>query len=194
MSTPAMAFTQYLKWMLMGFWLVWLTTLVVSRIFIFHEAYTTHTAKVVDEQWLAEQCKTPEFYSNIRQHTDLCEAVYANYRASPFLVGLNAMAVNTYACGSRPCTEVLQSAFVKMGWQMVGVAILLALFAPNLLLLLYKSCSGGALTAQESAIFRKMEQSPYYCQDLQTSSESDLKGMWGMRHRKILDGNEVRMV
>jgi hypothetical protein len=190
MSTPVMAFTQYMKWMLMGVWLVWATTLVVSRIFIFHEAYTTHTAKVWDERWLYDQCKTPEFYSNIRQHTDLCEAVHANYRASPFLVGLNAMAVNTYACGSRPCTEVLQTLLVKMGWQMIGVVVLLALFAPNLLLILYKMWGGGALTTQESAIFRHMEQYPSYCQDLQTYSDLDVKGM---RNRKF-DKNEVRMV
>jgi hypothetical protein len=73
MSTPVMAFTKCTKWMLLGFWMVWLTTLLVSRVFIFHEAYTAHTAKVFDERWLAHQCKQPEFYSNIRHHTDLCE-------------------------------------------------------------------------------------------------------------------------
>jgi hypothetical protein len=73
MSTPVMAFTQYVKWMLLGFWVIWATTLFVSRIFIFHQAYTTHIAKVGDEKWLADQCTKPEFYSNIRQHTDLCE-------------------------------------------------------------------------------------------------------------------------
>jgi hypothetical protein len=64
-----------MKWMLVGFWAIWVTTLCVSRIFIFHEAYSTHVAKVKDEQWLAEQCSKPEFYSNIRQHTDLCEVI-----------------------------------------------------------------------------------------------------------------------
>jgi hypothetical protein len=68
-----MAFTNYMKWILIGFWIVWMTTLLVSRSYIFHEAYTAHVAKVEDERWLLEQCSTPEFYSNIRQHTDLCE-------------------------------------------------------------------------------------------------------------------------
>jgi hypothetical protein len=157
MSTPVMAFTQYMKWMLVGFWMIWVTTLFVSRIFIFHEAYITHAAKVVDEQWLAQQCSKPEFYSNIRQHTDLCEAVYANSRSSAFLVALNAMAVNTYVCGNRPCVEVLQSVFVKMGWQTIGVVIILFLFAPNVLVLLYKTMCGRSLNTYECAMVQQNE-------------------------------------
>ena len=34
-----------------------------------------------------------EFYSNIRQHTDICEEVEKNARADVFLTALNAMAV-----------------------------------------------------------------------------------------------------
>jgi hypothetical protein len=170
MSTPAMALTLSMKWMLMGFWLVWGTTLLVSRIFIFHQAYTTHTAKVRDEEWLANQCSTPEFYSNIRQHTDLCEDVYSNSRASPFLVGLNAMAVNTYVCGIHPCTEVLQGILVKMGWQTVGVVAILFIFAPNLLALIYRTICGRSLTAHEREIFKQMDRHGAYCQDLQTSA------------------------
>jgi hypothetical protein len=193
MSTPAMAFATHLKWMLFGFWTVWLTTLLVSRIFIFHSAYTTHTAKVVDERWLLEQCKTPEFYSNIRQHTDLCEAVHANYRASPFLVGLNAIAVNTYACGARPCVEMIQTIFVRMGWQTVGVVAILFIFAPNLLVLLYKTVCGRSMTTDELAVFRHTERCSPYFQDLQ--SHPSYSGQeYGIRSRKCLGMDEVKMV
>jgi hypothetical protein len=174
MSTPVMAFTQYLKWMLMGFWLLWVTTLLVSRIFIFHAAYTTHVAKVSDENWLLEQCKTPEFYSNIRQHTDLCEAVYTNSRSSPFLVAMNAMAVNTYACGTKSCVDVFQGIFVRMGWQTIGVAIIMLLFVPNLAVALYQTVCGRFISIEESAFLKHTERHgvPYF-QDLQTYTDID---------------------
>jgi hypothetical protein len=172
MSTPAMLFMQYTKWLLVGFWSVWLTTLVVSRVFIFHEAYTSHLAKIVDEMWLTQQCNTPEFYSNIRQHTDLCETVYATSRSNAFLVALNAMAVNTYACGTASCTEVLKSIFVTLGWQTAAVVVILFIFAPNMLVFIYKILSSRSTLTDESMIFRKNErhtgeQSPYF-QDLQS--------------------------
>jgi hypothetical protein len=144
-----------------------------------------------------EQCRKPEFYSNIRQHTDLCESVYANYRASPFLVALNAMAVNTYACGTRPCTEMLQGLFVRMGWQTVGVVVLLLLFAPNLLVCLYKAACCRSLSADEMAIFRQTESHAYapYFQDLQQNYSCLDAGLpSGLRSRKTLGLNEVKMV
>jgi hypothetical protein len=67
------------------------------------------------------------------------------------------MAVNTYACGSRPCLELLNNVFVKMGWQTVGVVIILFIFAPNVLVLLYKTICGRSLVARECVLFRQNE-------------------------------------
>jgi hypothetical protein len=194
MSTPVMAFGHYVKWMLAGFWVLWLTTLLVSRIFIFHEAYTAHVAKVQDEKWLSSQCNTPEFYSNIRQHTDLCEAVYANSRTSACLVGLNAMATSTYVCGAKPCVEILQDLFVRMGWQAMALVVCLFVFAPNLFILLYRSICGRPLTSDESLLLKKNQfysSSPYF-QDLQSSQLVHFDN--GLRTRKPDKGNVVKMV
>lgn len=53
--------------------MIWVLSLTISRLFIFQQAYSSHVAKIQDEQWLLQQCEEPVFYSNIRQHTDLCE-------------------------------------------------------------------------------------------------------------------------
>ena len=84
------------------------------------------------------------------------------------LVALNAMAVNTYIYGTRPCVEVLQNAFVKIGWQTLGVAAILFMLAPNVFVLLYKMLSGRSLTANETAMFIQHDRngldvySPYF--------------------------------
>jgi hypothetical protein len=78
------------------------------------------------------------------------------------------MAVNTYVCGTRPCAEVLQSVFVKLGWQAIGVVVIVFIFAPNILVLLYKAACGRSLNAHESALFKYNERyglegySPYF--------------------------------
>jgi hypothetical protein len=85
-----MAFGVGLRNVLFSFWLVWLCTFCISRIFLLHEAYISESNKQADERWLLEKCKEPEFYSNIRQHTDLCTEVANNARASLLAQGCSA--------------------------------------------------------------------------------------------------------
>jgi hypothetical protein len=186
MSTPIMLFTQYMKWVLMGFWVLWGTTFCVSRLFIFHEAYTAHVAMVSDEKWLSDQCNTPEFYSNIRQHTDLCEAVYANSRSNVFLVALNAMAVNTHACGNSSCVDVIRGVLTKLGWPALGIIIILFLFAPNLLVLIYQTICGRSLSIHERAMFKQTERYGLQFEDLQASMDIEtMPEICGLRNRSL---------
>jgi hypothetical protein len=57
MSTPSMVFTIWMKNILMVLWLLWVSTLVISRIYILHEAYNFETAKLIDELYLLKLCK-----------------------------------------------------------------------------------------------------------------------------------------
>jgi hypothetical protein len=57
MSTPSMIFTIWLKNICMVLWLLWVSTLVISRIYILHEAYNFESAKLVDEIYLLKLCK-----------------------------------------------------------------------------------------------------------------------------------------
>jgi len=45
------------------------------RVYAFHEAYVFEVGKRNDERWLLLQCADPDFYSNLRQHSDLCTEV-----------------------------------------------------------------------------------------------------------------------
>jgi hypothetical protein len=117
MSTPAMAFGIGMRNMLVSFWLVWMITFCISRIFMLHEAYISKSSKRSDEQWLLEKCKDAEFYSNIRQHTDLCTEVSNNAKSSLLLASLNRVASSTHACGNIPCLELAGSVISKLGWQ-----------------------------------------------------------------------------
>ena len=128
------------------------------------------------------------------------------------------MAVNTYACGTRPCVEVLQTIFVNLGWQTIGLVIILFIFVPNVLVALYKILCGRSLTTRECAIFRQNERygldaySPAYFQvssqnrhctrwsrsdtclkqDLQSYRELEKDN--SLRNRHTLSTNEVKMV
>jgi hypothetical protein len=144
------------------------------------------------------------------------QAVYANSRSSALLIALNAMAVNTYVCGTRSCVDILQGIFVKMGWQTLGVVMILFVFAPNILVVLYKTMCGRSLHAHECAIFKQNERygldtySPYFqvrsneqharlgmsdiCfeQDLQSYKEAEKDTT--LRNRHYISHNEVKMV
>lgn len=75
MSTPMHALLVHVRAMLRvvsGLLLVWL---VVSRACIFCEAYSDLSLRRAEEAWLRQRCQEPDFFSNMRQHTDLCTQV-----------------------------------------------------------------------------------------------------------------------
>lgn len=53
----------------------WACAVLVTRLSAFHDAYMAHVNKIQDETWLREKCREPEFFSNLRQHTELCTEV-----------------------------------------------------------------------------------------------------------------------
>lgn len=136
MSTPAMAFGAGLRNVLTSLWLMWATMFVVSRIYLLHDAYISASNRRTDEQWLLRQCKDPEFYSNLRQHTDLCTEVEKNARASLFLTALNSVASQTHACGTVSCLDLIFNMFSKLGWHVAALLLALMVLAPNLLYML----------------------------------------------------------
>ena len=131
MSTPAMAFGTGLRSVLVSLWVMWCATFLVSRAFLLHDAYISESNKRVDEKWLLKKCSEPEFYSNIRQHTDLCTEVEKNARTSLFLTALNSVALQTHACGSLSCLDLVFTAFSKLGWHVALLLLALVVVAPN---------------------------------------------------------------
>lgn len=140
MSTPAMAFGAGLRNILVSLWLVWSLTFAISRIFLLHDAYISESNKRIDERWLREKCKEPEFYSNLRQHTDLCTEVEKNARSSLLLVALNKVASNTHACGTVSCLDLVFSMFSRLGWHVALLLLALVLVAPNFIYAMLLQC------------------------------------------------------
>jgi hypothetical protein len=136
MSTPAMAFGVGLRNIVVTLWLIWIATFIISRMCLFHEAYVSESNKRVDERWLLEQCKDPEFYSNIRQHTDLCTEVANNAGSSLLLAALSKVASQTHACGGSSCIELVYLTLSRLGWQMGLLLLVLMVVAPNFVYML----------------------------------------------------------
>lgn len=78
MSTLYMAVTPLLRNSLAICWLLWITAFCVTRVYALHEAYVAEVGKREDERWLLDKCTDPEFYSNLRQHSNLCTEVGCN--------------------------------------------------------------------------------------------------------------------
>lgn len=132
MSTPAMMLASMLKLMIICMTTFWIVSFSVGRFFVFYEAYTSALRVVRDEAWIRAQCADPQFYSNLKQHSDLCQSVQINFERSPLLVALNAVSETAHLCGRYSCTENLM-AISRGGWPVILSVGVFSLLAPTLL-------------------------------------------------------------
>ena len=153
MSTPYMLFMSFLKQIIWAGTVLWLCTFTVSRIFIFCEALNLEKLKVMDEKYLVEKCKDPEFFSNIRQHTDLCTEVTANANSNLYLKALNTVATQTHLCGARPCHDTLNIILHRMGWQSGMLLAAGLILFPNVALIVARRFFHGAQKAMETHVW-----------------------------------------
>jgi hypothetical protein len=68
------------------------SSLGLSRCVVFVSAYQEALSTQRRELWLFDQCQNATFYANMRQHTNVCEAVQRNAERSPVLFALDAVA------------------------------------------------------------------------------------------------------
>jgi hypothetical protein len=132
MSTPAMVLSSLMKLMVISVGVFWVVSFCVSRFFVFYESYIEFQNVLKDEAWLLAQCTSPEFYSNLRQHTELCDNVRRNAERSPVLIALNSVAETAHLCGRYSCTEALTS-LSNAGWPAIAAVVASALLTPTLL-------------------------------------------------------------
>jgi hypothetical protein len=132
MTTPAMVLSCVLKLMVVSVGVFWVVSFCVSRVFVFYEAYSAFIRILKDEEWLRQQCALPEFYSNLRQHTDLCNAVRLNAERSPVLIALNEVANTAHLCGRYSCTEALTT-LSSAGWPAIVALVATLLMTPSIL-------------------------------------------------------------
>ena len=104
-----------------------LSFFATNKICLLHKAYQLRAAKIEKESWLREQCAKPDFYSNMRYHTSLCEEVESTAR-----IGALWHAVNEVAC-SLPFGDVLKAA-QRASWPFLSVLAVVCLFFPTVLI------------------------------------------------------------
>ena len=124
----------------------WIVSFSMGRFFVFYEAYTSALRLVRDEAWIRTQCADPQFYSNLKQHSDLCQSVQINFERSPLLVALNAVSETAHLCGRYSCTDNL-AAISRGGWPLILSVGFFSLLAPTLLvqvMRLLMSSRGGS--------------------------------------------------
>ena len=150
MATPAMVAASMIKLMVVALSVFWIISFSIGRVFIFYEAYTSVLRVLKEEAWLRLQCGDPNFYTNMRQHTDLCANVQRNFERIPFLVGLNAVAETAHLCGRYSCADAVIY-ISNGGWPVLVTVGVVCLFAPMLLMRLGKLIvqdHGSGYTAQ----------------------------------------------
>jgi hypothetical protein len=98
-----------------------------DKVCLLHQSYQLQSAKIEKESWLREQCAKPDFYSNMRYHTSLCEEVESTAR-----IGAVWHAVNEVA-ESLPFGELLK-AVQRASWPVLASVALACLFFPSLLI------------------------------------------------------------
>jgi hypothetical protein len=189
MSTPAMALGTAVRNLFFCAWFMWMTTFSVSRMYLLHEAYIEETNRRSDEQWLLKQCNNPEFYSNIRQHTDICTEVAKNAKSSLLLKALYKVASSTHICGRESCMETLYGLILRFGWQATLLAALIMVVAPNFVLgILHYLQQQRAMRKKEEAMmancFAEKPMKAGNVVDLQALQASNAQMML-LRNRKV---------
>lgn len=105
MSTPAKAFVSALYYFVKFSSILWAVTLVCDRVYAFHLIYKEENARLQDEEWLRTNCKNPEFYANMKSHTNICALVEHNAMRNLFLYSAKQVMHSTYLCGLHSCVD-----------------------------------------------------------------------------------------
>ena len=98
-----------------------------DKVCLLHQSYQLQSAKIEKESWLRSQCAKPDFYSNMRYHTSLCEEVESTAR-----IGAAWHAINEVA-ESLPVSDALK-AVQRASWPVLAAVAVVCLFFPSLLI------------------------------------------------------------
>lgn len=134
MSTPMQALLLHARVMLWVGTMLLLLALLVLRVYMFCEAYSSFSLRRTEEAWLRQRCREPDFFSNMRQHTDLCAQVEQGARASILLHALNVVCTTAHLCGQRQCADYLNDLVVRgFAWPLALVLCLFVLMVPSII-------------------------------------------------------------
>ena len=113
-----------------------MSILSIDRLCQFHSAYLQAAATIEGERWLRVQCQDPEFFSNLKTHTDLCFTVQNNARVGSFMLALNQV---TGAGRLEMAASDIASTIRAIGWPFLAVAAAMFLICPSLIVSSWRS-------------------------------------------------------
>jgi hypothetical protein len=146
MTTPAHAFLAYSRALVVVFAWALLVGALVSRGYVWYEAYVRLGTERENEAWLRSKCAEPEFYSNMRQHTELCAEVENRARAWILWRSANLMISSTRVCGERSCLDYAEDLVVKgLAWPVVALIGIALVTVPSLVVALARRALANTL-------------------------------------------------
>jgi hypothetical protein len=88
-----------------SFVLAFIATLsfLATRTHMFHVAFMKRQQQTLNNAWLLEQCKAPEFYSNMKHHSSLCDDLVLEQADALWLHALRDVIDDTHPCGDLSC-------------------------------------------------------------------------------------------
>ena len=107
---------------------------VATRTHTFHGSLMRRQQSMLNNQWLVQQCKSPDFYSNMKQHSTLCDDVVLEQTDALWLHAFRDVIDQTYLCGDVPCINMIEQCIVWVFGK--GVLLLVALATSALLVFL----------------------------------------------------------
>ena len=120
---------------------LWLCGFVLTRVQLYAQALVVEQQRRKHEEWLMQQCTSPEFYANMKHHSALCDEVEAHARGSVHLVAAIQLIQNTYLCGYAPCGTVVDHALAWItghGLLFTSALLALVLLTPTFFVPLYR--------------------------------------------------------
>jgi type II secretory pathway pseudopilin PulG len=128
--------------------------LLVTNIHKFHTALAARRQALQDNKWLLKQCQSAEFYSNMRQHSSVCDEVALEEADTLWLHALRDVFDSMHPCGSISCEQRIVNALAWVFERGVFVlcAIALAFFIITM-----------ALLNTHRAFAQRQLGSPQYC-------------------------------
>lgn len=78
-----------------------------TRTHMYHMAFSKRQLQVHNDAWLLQQCRSAEFYSNMKHHSTLCDDAELAKSDAIWLHALRDVIDSTYICGGESCAVTL---------------------------------------------------------------------------------------
>lgn len=106
---------------------------LIDAVCVFHETYFKYSEKIESERWLLTQCKDPEFFANLRQHSELCFHVESNHRVGAFMLALKEAisSLNLEPYLARAIEDAAR-AVRTVGWPVLAATAAVCVLCPSL--------------------------------------------------------------